>query len=243
MRIRSWLWRGRNDLPGFSDNVYGLEYVRALLGGLGRNLTGRWQLELWVDDFWAPHVEALWLEVPLSRTTLSTVRFRGDDAGGWSRMLEIFHPEHAPARGERILAVGLDSIFVGPCDWLFDWKKAPCGWIVDPYYPKTISNSVMTFNEEGASLLWERYQDAKAKDFSGARIFDLPSEMMLMRQVQEEKRWPVLEETPRRLLSYKAHTAQGVPKDPACDPRVIYFHGSPKPGELAATNPLRWHWR
>lgn len=236
-RVRSWLWKPVGDLPSFTTG-YDERYVEALLRGLTRNLSPPWRLELWVDDYWE--------EKLCPDSFLSLIPFSGQDAGGWTRMLEIF--SYPPDPGERILALGLDSLITGNCDWLFEWKEAPCGFIRDPLNPGTISNSVMTFDLQGAADLWSRYVEirrgsARRRDRRQAgfpddlRIFGCPSEMMLMRRYWEERPTPLLEDEPRKLLSYKCHTRGGIP--PAgFDPSIVYFHGSPKPHELPREHPL-----
>lgn len=233
-RIRSWLWAGRGDLPAFSDGVYDQRYINSLLVGLAMHLDGDWGFQLWVDGEWQKKLSGPGneLHVPV----FELIPFSGAHLGGWDRMMEIYSPEHLPRPGERILAVGLDTIITGPIDWLFEWAEAPCGFIADPYQPDTISNSVMTFDHEGARILWEAYQEALETKFEGLKMFDRPSEMMLMRKVWEQHRWPLLEDMPSRLLSYKAHS-------PHVGASVVYFHGSPKPHELSTDTPLGrlWH--
>lgn len=233
-RIVSWLWKPTGELPGFTEG-YDERYVIALLRGLGRNLTPPWRLELFVDNHWREALESRSLE----HLRLHAIT---EPMEGWSHMMQIFSPAHRPARGERILAVGLDTIIVGDCDWLLGWDEADLGWIRDPLSPGTISNSVMTFNSLGAELLWDRYQEAKAQNFPARyRIFDQPSEMMIQRSIYEEHPFPLLEEEPRRLLSYKKHTREGV-FWPGGRVSVVYFHGSPKPHELEMGNPLLDMW-
>lgn len=245
-RVVTWLWKPRGDLPEFTTQ-YGVEYVRALLTGLGRNLSPPWRLELWVDENWMQALR-LWLEVhPEFRFTdrLRLIPIT-EPMVGWAHMMEIFHPDHRPGQGERVLALGLDSIIVGNCDWLFEWDQADCGWIRDPLDSRTISNSVMTYDRNGAMCLWDIYQEAKREKFpKWCRMFDQPSEMMIMREHFSKYIHPLLNEDPPengpRLLSYKVQTNQGV-YWPGWDVSVVYFHGSPKPHELPETNPLRQLW-
>ena len=243
-RIRSWLWQPTGDLPSFTEG-YDERYVAALMSGLGRHVTLPWRLELYCDRHWFDRLNEWlkghpqWLATDMLLPILMQEPFNG-----WAHMMEIFKPEHhRPARGERILAVGIDTIIVGDCDWLFEWDEADCGWIADPYAKGTISNSVMTFNNLGAACLWDRYLEAKRQNFpQWCRMFDQPSEMMIMREHFSKYIHPLLEEEPHRLLSYKAHTRDGLwwPGTPVS---IVYFHGSPKPHELPFGHPLLSHWQ
>jgi hypothetical protein len=241
--LRSWLWQPRGDLPSFADS-YDERYVHALLRGMDRWVTPPWKLELWVDEHWYEKLFG-------SDERLNVVKFTGAGCGGWSHMMEIYDPGHWPeAPDKRVVAMGLDTILVGPCDWLWEWNEAPCGFIRDPLVPSTISNSVMTFNQEGASHLWKAFLVSLQDGFEGCKIFDLPSEMMLMRRYWElfdgnlAKPYPCLEEHPRRILSFKAHTKNGsiYTMESGHEPSIVYFHGSPKPHELDESLPLRQLW-
>ncbi len=252
--IRSWLWQPEGEeLPEFTRH-YDARYVWALIAGLGRNLTPPWKLQLWVDKEWEFRLFQELAHRPLMVPFLELVPFTGHDCGGWSRMMEIYRPGCRPEGSDRVLAVGLDTIITGNCDWLFEWDKAPVGFIRDPFVPTTISNSVSTFNREGAAELWTRHVRALETHYGGLTQFDRPSEMHLMRQWWEASWWngrdrwpendgkhrmPCLEEVPQKLLSYKAHTKHGEHRG---SPSCIYFHGSPKPHELALENPLYELW-
>lgn len=233
-RIVSWWWQGTGELPGFSDNVYTEEYVAMLLRGVARHITPPWRLDLFVDEACWKRFDRFDLRLP---TDLKLIRFRNWGVGGWSHMCECFHPDYWPQPGDRVLAIGLDSIITGSLDWLFEWNEAPCGFIRDPLVPETISNAVMTFDRQGAVRLWDAFLNAREKKFEGMKIFDLPSEMMMMRKLWEKERWPLLEEEPRRLLSYKVDREKFAP-----EASVVYFHGNPKPHALEKDDPIYRFW-
>lgn len=243
--IRSWLWEpAGKDLPEFTRH-YDERYVWALIAGLGRNLTPPWKLQLWVDKYWLDALFQFLFSKPLMVPLLELIPFKGPDVGGWSRMMDIYRPEYQPEGSERILAVGLDTIITGNCDWLFAWDEAPAGFIRDPFQSTTISNSVSTFNRCGATELWRRHVHAVQLGYAGLTQFDRPSEMHLMREWWELGRWsendgckrmPCLEESPKRLLSYKAHVLPTKGKRIDGDTSIVYFHGAPKPHELSVSS-------
>jgi hypothetical protein len=228
-RVRSWLWNKDGKTPDYSDGVYDHKYVYNLLCGLNRYLCPPWHLELWVDEFW--YERRLFFEA--AHHCLSLVRFTDEEKGGWTRMMQIYGPEHRPEEGERILAVGMDTIITGDIDWLFEWDEAPCGFPYDPYVTDTICNGVSTFDRKGADILWKAYL---SQDFDNDDMWmgNKPSEMMLMRKVWKEHGWPVLDDS--TLFSFKAHYQQKREGTPC----IVYFHGIPKPHDIGG--PLRFMW-
>jgi len=188
------------------------------------------------------------VQCPEEYRSLQLVPFSTYGVGGWSHMMEIFHPDYtAPFSRQRILALGLDPIITGNCDWLFEWENGDCGWIRDPYKPWTICNGVMTFNRAGAADMWNRFMEARESRFSEFLNMGLPSEMVLMRRAWEEggkQEVELLEGKPDKLLSYKAHIPLvALPGEASyIMPSIVYFHGSPKPHELENGHWLKKIW-
>ena len=179
---------------------------------------------------------------------IAVVPFFGDDCGGWSRVLEAFQPKLMPLEGDRTLLVGLDTVPMGDLRWLFN-TKGPVTLPMDPLFQDEVCDAVIVFNRTGAKKVWQRYLDEKAKN--GMQDFLMagkPSEMMLLRKMYEEgEDWTVFEESPQRLLSYKAHVAA------TTGPRIgrplslehasiVYFHGRPKLRDLPDSDPVKRGW-
>jgi hypothetical protein len=164
----------------------------------------------------------------------------GHGIGGWSNMLEAYRPDlHAdrdPA--ERVLAIGLDTAFVGDSNWLFEWDKAPLGMPCSPGNLRTPCNAVVTFTAEGAAMVWGEYMRAREEEPFPHRYGGLPSEMVTLNHVWQEHKWPLLEgRKMERLVSYKRGgvATKGIPV--GCS--VVYFHGEPKPRDLPKGDPVR----
>lgn len=244
-RYYACLWDGR-DLPHYSGKAYDVRYVLNLLRNIRRH-DPQGHLTMLVDPvYWSEVRDTLGLESEHHRLA----PFRGDDVGGWSRVLEIFRPDLRPDSDQRCLAVGLDTVFVDNPQWLFDWNLHPVGLPLDPYSNHHACDAVIGFSLEGAEMIWARYLKERAKNRMADCLFGrLPSEMVLLRHMWKENQWAPWEPKPRKLLSYKCHVLGfRHPKDTAPRPVpmdeaiVVYFHGNPKPKDLPKDDPIRKEW-
>ena len=231
--VYATLWKGEG-LPAYSNDLYDLKYVECLHDGIMRH-TKTARLHLILDDhYWKKACE----HPALLGVTKS--KFEGHGCGGWSNIMEVFSPANRPKGNTRHVWMGLDTVLVGNCDWLFQWNTSPMGLPIDPINPARACNAVMSYNEEGADIAWEAYEVAKAKNgMNDFRLQGQPSEMQLLRFLCKRERWRPLEIKPKQLLSYKSHVTKGAPWRGAS---VVYFHGVPKPHELPLQDPIRKEW-
>ncbi len=216
-RAVACIWHG-TDLPSYSACRYTQRDVDLLRQGLQRHVRD--------SDL------VVYAEPPFKGRP-----FVHEHRGGWSRRLEPFAPEHRPQGSERHVLLDLDLVIVGDSDWLWDWDEAPVGLPRDPYFPREVCSTVVSYNEEGAEIIWDSYQASGMCELRYAR--GCYSEMALLRKLQAEHHWPLLEEEPEKLLSYKVHVKREVPWSSAS---IVYFHGHPKPGQLPAQHALRREW-
>lgn len=222
------LWRG-TDLPAYSADQYGPRYVEALRRGVVLHADS--DLLMLVDQHYWPMVEELGVEAR---------PFNGLDCGGWSRVLEAFHPFLWPRKGERILVVGLDTVFTGDASWLFSWDEAPIGLPLDPFCDPEVCDAVITANREGCGLVWNAYLESKKDGMQQDLYMGQPSEMALLRRLSAIHKWPPLETSPAKLLSYKVHLIRD--ERDWKDASVVYFHGPPKPADLRPADPIYRIW-
>lgn len=216
--VQCCLWRGH-------ETCYGPDYVELLRRGVERHVPdGR--LQVLVDEY---H------EAAIRKLDVDVVPFKGFGCGGWSNVLEAFHPDLAPAEGERNLLVGLDTVFTGDCEWLFEWDKAPVGIPLDPLCPPEACDAVITYDREGAALVWAEFERTRGTGMKEHFFAGAPSEMALLRNLRAALGWEVLEAEPRLLRSYKVHGY-----DPCAS--IVYFHGKPRPGDLPEGDPVRALW-
>ena len=233
-RVFSCLWQGEG-LPRFSNDVYGLKYVDHLYRGVKRHVP-HGSLTMVCDDYYYDKLK--------ENDRFSAVRLErmdGHGIGGWSNMFEIVRENLRPKMGRRHVWVGLDTVFVGNCQWIFDWDKSPVGLPLDPYHAPQPCNGVWTFNFDGAAFIWDAYQVAKEDGMKDYLLFGQPSEMMLLRYLYKQEGWSPLEVRARKLLSYKVHWNNM--RNPFLEsPSVCYMHGRPKPHELTPHDPVRKLW-
>jgi hypothetical protein len=260
--LRACLWRGESPasvtgrilqqqkLPDYSDGIYNEYDVARLVRLVEKYSQGPYRFELFVDPFYEEVIrEAQGHSYAGDDVVLNYLRlvnlvpFLGDDCGGWSRILEVFRPELCE-EGDRVLAVGLDTVPVGDMSWLFEWDEAPLGLPLAQGYKaghEACNNAVMVFGREAAGVVWERYQLEKVNGMKDMLLFGMPSEMRLVRRVRTENEWwPVLDAEHVELLSYKYNLLER--KERFEDATLVYFHGHPKLHELDDADPVKRRW-
>jgi hypothetical protein len=246
------LWQGR-DLPGYSEDAYGPDYVVHLWRGMRRHVGGG-VLVVLCDEYYLRKLrDAVFAMRPGEELTamMQTLRLEllhDYGIGGWSNVLEVFRGDlwsrYVASRAgtvQRAVVVGLDTVFVGRADWLWDWSKAPIGLPADPYHPEGPCDAVITFNRTGRQFVSGVYDRARLEEPFPYLYMSRPSEMVLLQHLWREQHWPMLEGPKlERLRSYKVSglAESGIPKHTS----VVYFHGAPKPVDLAPLDPVRLEW-
>ena len=228
------LWRG-TDLPGYSNDVYDPEYVVALARGVKRHFDDA-RLHVLVDEYYHSA-----LAQHSGMTGVNLIPFEGEGCGGWTNVLEAFRPSLNPNQGEtRTVLVGLDTVFMRNCDWLFEWSSSPVGLPMDPIMHGNPCDAVVTFDHHSTDIIWSRYVRERERDrMAKYHLGSVPSEMMLLRAMFHEQRWSPLEWEERKLLSYKCHVRAGRDVELAS---LVYFHGNPKPHQLDMRDKVYQEW-
>lgn len=231
----SCLWKGE-DLPAYSNNAYDVSDLERLWRGVQRSVPPPYRMVVLIDEHYEAKIDR---QDTLYGVTFAP--FKGDGCGGWSNMLEAFRPWLRPQGDERVVLVGLDTVFVGDCSWLFEWDRAPVGLPWDPFETETVCDGVVSFDEPGAQLVWDAFIHERDRNQMKDHVLaGKPSEMMLLRALWRLHDWPTLEPVPRRLLSYKVHVK--AKKMAWEDASIVYFHGKPKPKDLPEDHPIRTVW-
>lgn len=231
-RVICCLWDGR-DLPDYSRGKFGWEDVFRLERAVARHAPDPTEFVILTDDLGS---------APPSIGRVQVLGFEGHEIGGWTNMLEAFRPS-LDFDGRTVL-IGLDTVITGDLAWLFEWGHSPVGLPRDPYETSVACNAVTTYTAGGAHLVWRAYRSAvTANRMSGCQLAGKPSEMMLLRHLQQEYGWKFLDDThPGKLLSYKVHLRDGPTPQGSEDASLVYFHGTPKPQDLPNDHPLRIKW-
>ncbi len=185
---------------------------------------------------------------------IKAVRFnRSVDQYGWMSLIEMYRPDLC--EGNRF-TVGLDTIITGPLDDIILSPVTKLGVCSDPLFPDEICNAVTISTPQFCEQFWnlwegnevELMKESKLKfvDGSGAS-----SEMVLMRNYYGDS--PRIDHVyPNRIFSYKVHignedqleyksqieTRQSRLKTAS----IIYFHGTPKPHQIADESWVQENW-
>lgn len=241
------LWKGEG-LPSYSQGQYGVEDVVRLWHGMRRHIPNSRLVVLCDDESFAElccFAIPKELEHPDMADTSRLVQFEGFGVGGWTNVLEAMNPdlydEFVGGDGsERALLVGLDTVFTGDCEWLFEWDEAPIGLPLDPYNSSQPCDAVVTFDRKGATLAWVEFMAARQHRKFPHLYAGRPSEMVLLQHLWKIHGWPMLETTMDRLKSFKGCNLRDAAVCP--DASLVYFHGRPKIRELATGHPVRVEW-
>ena len=225
--VHTCLWKGK-DVP----HEYGVADVVRLETNMLQHIPDA-TLVCHVDD---AHHKAVDLAIKGI-----TVPFLGLGVGGWSNVLELFGWSHVWEPKERHLAVGLDTVFVGNCDWLFEWSADPVGLPLDPYAAPVPCDAVISFSMRGSIATWGEFLESRQSGMKGDLYANKPSEMALLRRMYAENGWRPLEKKPHRLLSYKKHVRDE--RRSIDGASIVYFHGKPKPTDLPKDDPVFKAWK
>lgn len=151
---------------------------------------------------------------------------------GWAALMEMFRPELVGE--DAAILCGLDTVFTGPLGDVEAAVRAH-GYIapVDPFHGPAMTNAIVGITWCHAAPIWHRWVEACRGGLptdEQYRLFGAFSEMLWLRHNA-----PALAFFDNlqgdAVVSYKAAIAPG---EPSADTRIVYFHGQPKPHDLAA---------
>lgn len=204
--VTTCLWDANEQTPHFS-RCYDESWADKLYRGLKRNLTQPFRLVVFTDRerrFREPiEQERLLMEDP-----------------HFGACVEPYRLDCAQ------IMVGLDTVIVGNIDHLADYALQATRPAVprDPFFPETVSNSVVIAPEGCRAMLWDGYAGENDMDWIRAKR----SECDLLDDL-----------FPRQIVSYKGRVQFFGIDD---DTRIVFFHGVRKPHELTRIDFIREHW-
>ena len=233
------LFDGRQTGVPHTTGVYDPAYVEKLYRGFKRNLTIPFDFVCLVDKNY------------IFQEDIKAVRFkRSVDQYGWMSLMEMYRPEIC--EGIR-LTVGLDTIITGPVDDILQAQVSKFAVCTDPMYPNQICNAITLSTPEFCEEFWGMWEGNEVKLIPDSKLVlenvaPAPSEMVLMRKYYGDS--PCIDKVfPNRILSYKVHVKEnehpidkleGVSHNVYQNrlklierSSIIYFHGWPKPHNIA----------
>jgi len=242
------LFDGRQTGVPHTTGVYDTAYVEKLYRGFKRNLTIPFDFICLVDKNY------------IFQEDIKAVRFkRSVDQYGWMSLMEMYRPELC--EGIR-LTVGLDTIITGPVDDILQAQVSKFAVCTDPMYPDKICNAITLSTPEFCEEFWGMWEGNEDKLMPESKLIlenaaPAPSEMVLMRKYYGDS--PCIDKVfPNRILSYKIHVKQSeLPIDKLEGESIntnqhrlelinrssiIYFHGWPKPHNIAEQRWVQENW-
>ena len=243
------LFDGRQTGVPHTTGVYDPAYVEKLYRGFKRNLTIPFDFVCLVDKNY------------IFQEDIKAVRFkRSVDQYGWMSLMEMYRPEIC--EGIR-LTVGLDTIITGPVDDILQAQVSKFAVCTDPMYPNQICNAITLSTPEFCEEFWGMWEGNEVKLIPDSKLVlenvaPAPSEMVLMRKYYGDS--PCIDKVfPNRILSYKVHVKEnehpidkleGVSHNVYQNrlklierSSIIYFHGWPKPHNIAEQRWVRENWK
>ena len=243
------LFDGRQTGVPHTTGVYDPAYVEKLYRGFKRNLTIPFDFVCLVDKNY------------IFQEDIKAVRFkRSVDQYGWMSLMEMYRPEIC--EGIR-LTVGLDTIITGPVDDILQAQVSKLAVCTDPMYPDKICNAITLSTPEFCEEFWGMWEGNEVKLIPDSKLVlenvaPAPSEMVLMRKYYGDS--PCIDKVfPNRILSYKVHVKEnehpidkleGVSHNVYQNrlklierSSIIYFHGWPKPHNIAEQRWVRENWK
>jgi len=179
----------------------GEEYVNRLKLGVTRNLS-------------VPHTFHVMTEADIPQGV----------TGWWSKLF-MFQPGRFKGR---CLFFDLDTVIVGSLDDIAAYD-GDFAMVRDWYHPTLKTSSVMAWNADKSTGIFERWEAAVMPQFHPRGDGGFIEAVMPDADVLQDK-------FPGQLVSFKASCGNGIPEGA----RVVAFHGLPRPHHL---NDLMTHWR
>lgn len=193
--------------------LYGPEYVNRLCSMVTRHLSIDHDFVCLTDDPRGLNCE--WEEMNLPYK-------------GWWTKLFLFKPKRS---ARRVIFLDLDTIIVKNCDFLL-YYKGDFAILRDFYVAKGYGSAIMSISEGYGGHIWRHFIENHENLM---RIHNGDQDVIRV-CVPKADLWQDM--YPDKIVSYKVHCFDGVPKEAS----IVCFHGEPKPHQLQH----RWieeHWR
>jgi hypothetical protein len=191
---------------------YGPDYVNRLASMVSRQITWPYEFLCLTDD--------------PAGLTCAYARI-GTELPGWWAKLVLFQP-HPSLIGKRVVYLDLDTVLVGPSDFLLDYE-GDFAILRDFYRVAGYGSAVMSIAPGAGTKVWASFVPSRMAWYAGDQDW-------IQDVLPVADRWQDV--APGKIVSYKVHCQPSVPPDAA----VVCFHGSPRPHEV--DDPwMTEHWR
>ena len=223
-----------------SQHIYDTTWVNKLYNGCKRNSTIPFEMVCLVDrqyDIQAPVRQVLF-------------QSQADKTAGWALLTELYRPDLTD--GPR-LTIGLDTIICDNIDCYLQ-MNAPFAMVTDPFanavprFKDEVCNAMTWCDSASAERVWHTWTNEQDWIREHCRLapWNTISEMVLLRKIfNADGNVPRMDILHPGIYSYKCHILAKPELVLVDTPKVIYFHGEPKPHELKAdliTDNVLQHW-
>ena len=223
-----------------SQHIYDATWVNKLYNGCKRNSTIPFEMVCLVDrqyDIQAPVRQVLF-------------QSQADKTAGWALLTELYRPDLTD--GPR-LTIGLDTIICDNIDCYLQ-MNAPFAMVTDPFanavprFKDEVCNAMTWCDSASAERVWHTWTNEQDWIREHCRLapWNTISEMVLLRKIfNADGNVPRMDILHPGIYSYKCHILAKPELVLVDTPKVIYFHGEPKPHELKAdliTDNVLQHW-
>ena len=176
--------------------------------------------------------------------TLIFERMKSPGVGGDTLILEAFRPElHRKMRPyDRSVWVDWRTIVTGDCSWLFDWREAPVGLTTRNGSKKAAVGSIVTFNQEGATQIWEYFMAICGASTFPHKSKKQPSALGMLRHLQGQYKWPFMDL--EKAAECRLHGMKDENLREALSPQwtMVYFPDEKQPSDLSPRSAIRKEW-
>ena len=223
------LFDGRQTSVPHTVGVYTPSWVDKLYRGFARNYSGKFDFICLTDKNYK-------FEEPIRNERFSM----SVDEFGWLCMVDVYRPDLC--KGQRFTA-GLDTIITGSVDDILN-LKTKISLCTDPFQPHLVCNAVTSASLEFCEEYWKLWEWKKTAWLTECQItlggVKAPSEMEVLRTYYNDVN-KLDVNFPYRILSYKKDIMRE--RDMLGTSSIVYFHGRPKPHQIAHENWVQRHWR
>lgn len=225
---------------------YGAEYVNRLYHGVQRNITH--DIRFWCFTENASGIRSDVEILPLNH---------GKSLHTWWHKIWLFSSHNGLPLGEQILYIDLDTLIVGYMDDLMAVDQVPDLVVLRDFYQGIartageVGSGIMSWRHGVYDHIWQQF--AEDTEAAVQSVHPHGDQAWIAANIEAWYYWQDL--FPGRVVSYKIHCADGLPKDAS----IVCYHGRPSIPESVTesmphstalrrwqTKPAPWvldHWR
>ena len=223
-----------------SQHIYDATWVDKLYNGCKRNSTIPFEMVCLVDRQY--DIQAPVRQIPFQS--------QADKTAGWALLTEVYRPDLTD--GPR-LTLGLDTIICDNIDCYLQ-MDVPFAMVTDPFagvvprFKDEVCNAMTWCDSASAERVWHTWTNEQDWIREHCRLapWNTISEMVLLRKIfNADGNVPRMDMLHPGIYSYKCHILEQPELVFVDNPKVVYFHGTPKPHELQSdvvNEAILMHW-